>query len=67
MKCLKPLKYSQDAIFVSEQNTLEGFIWAHYEPQMSVVQIEVLYVKPEYRKQSIATHLKTRLRNGQFL
>ena len=25
---------------------------------MSVVQIEVLYVKPEYRKQSIATHLK---------
>ena len=34
---------------------------------MSVVQIEVLYVKPEYRKQSIATHLKTRLRNGQFL
>lgn len=53
------LKYSQDAIFVSEQNTnLEGFIWAHYEPQMSVVQIEVLYVKPEYRKQGIATHLK---------
>ncbi|MEQ5989516.1 GNAT family N-acetyltransferase [Staphylococcus saccharolyticus] len=33
-------------------------MWGHYESQMKVVQIEVLYVVPKYRKQGIATQLK---------
>lgn len=53
------LQYANDMIFInSNQDELKGFIWVHYETQLNVVQIEVLYVKPKYRKQGIATHLK---------
>lgn len=53
------LKYTNDKIVVCEGNSwFKGFIWGHYESQMKVVQIEVLYVVPKYRKQGIATQLK---------
>ena len=53
------LKYADDHILINEYvGSLKGFIWGHYEPQLKIVQIEVLYVKPDFRRQGIATHLK---------
>ena len=53
------LKYANDIILINEHaGSLKGFIWAHYEPQLKIVQIEVLYVKPDFRRQGIASKLK---------
>ena len=53
------LKYANDIILINEHaGSLKGFIWAHYEPQLKIVQIEVLYVKPDFRRQGIASQLK---------
>lgn len=53
------LKHSQDKILITEMDQqLVAFIWGHFEPPKKLVQIEMLYVAENYRKQGYASKLK---------
>lgn len=51
------LEHTNDKIYIQ----LIAFIWGHFSNEKSMVNIELLYVEPQFRKLGIATQLKIAL------
>ncbi|MBF7017703.1 GNAT family N-acetyltransferase [Staphylococcus durrellii] len=61
---IRRINYMSDAIYINLiDGNLAGFIWGHFQKENKVVVIEMLYVAHNYRKQHIASLLKTTIEN----
>ncbi|MCS5348385.1 GNAT family N-acetyltransferase [Staphylococcus aureus] len=58
------LEYSNDKIYIVENDTqLCAFIWGHFNSEKQIVNIELLYVEPQFRNRGLATRLKCGIEN----
>ncbi len=56
------LEHTNDKIYIYEnEGQLIAFIWGYFSNEKSMVNIELLYVEPQFRKLGIATQLKIAL------